>query len=113
MPTFIIALVIALISFYIFANSADEIAYLCASISTVGLIVSLILTPWQLKLAILLLAFIASNRFLSPRNSVVNLQTGKPMVLNSTVKKLASDSKPKPANKPNFDLIYRGVPFKR
>jgi Domain of unknown function (DUF4278) len=80
MPVFVISLAIALIAFYLCQKSADEMAYLCAVISVVSLIVSLVLAPWQLKLLLLVLALI-SQRWWFSRNSRMTLQPNQPIKL--------------------------------
>jgi len=58
---FLITLVITLIAAYIFKNAVEEIAYLAASILGVGMLVSLFLAPWPLKLALLTFVFIKTR----------------------------------------------------
>lgn len=47
---FIIPIAVAIGCIYIFKNTADEMAYLAASISVISLVVGLVLAPWQLQL---------------------------------------------------------------
>lgn len=50
---FIIPLITALVSGYIFQKSADEMAYLTGIVALVSLILSLVLAPWQIQLLVL------------------------------------------------------------
>ncbi|WP_242048516.1 MULTISPECIES: hypothetical protein [Nostocaceae] len=52
---FLIPLMIALGVSYLFKNSTDELAELTVLLTIACLIVSVILTPWQLKILILIL----------------------------------------------------------
>ncbi len=69
--SFIIPLVIFLVAVYIFKNSADEIAYLCAAIALVSLVVSLVLAPWPLQLLLLMIVLISNRRHSLPSEPVV------------------------------------------
>lgn len=62
---FIVPLAIVLVAVYIFKNSADEMAYLAATISVVGLILSLILAPWQIQVSLLVLVLLVTSKRLS------------------------------------------------
>lgn len=52
---FLIPLMIALGVSYLFKNSTDELAELTGLFTIACLIVSVILTPWQLKILVLIL----------------------------------------------------------
>ena len=69
--SFMITLGIALAVTYILKNSADEIAYLAASILVVSLLVSLVIAPWQIQLLLLVLALVSSNRLLQPSQQLI------------------------------------------
>ena len=120
MPSFTIWLIVSLIAVYIYANSNDEMAYLCATISVVSIIASLVLAPWQIKLLLLVLVLIGQQ-----------LPWLKKSIVPSQTKKLASlsndESKPKAAlddtegkhrelvetaGSQTFELKYRGVSIK-
>ena len=69
--SFMITLGIALAVTYILKNSADEIAYLAASILLVSLLVSLVIAPWQIQVLLLVLALVSSNRLLQPSRQLI------------------------------------------
>lgn len=69
--SFMITLGIALAVTYILKNSADEIAYLAASILLVSLVVSLVIAPWQIQVLLLVLALVSSNRLLQPSRQII------------------------------------------
>lgn len=62
---FLTPLAIAFAVTYLFKNCADEYAYFAVSIATVCLIVSLFLSPWQIKALLLILVILASRRLLA------------------------------------------------
>lgn len=62
---FIVPLAIVLVALYIFKNSADEIAYLAATISLVGLVLSLMIAPWQIQISLLVLVLLVTSKRLS------------------------------------------------
>lgn len=59
---FLIPLAIVPVALFIFKNSADEMAYLSAAISVVGLILSLVLAPWQIQIFLLAVVAIAARK---------------------------------------------------
>lgn len=59
---FLIPLAIVPVALFIFKNSADEMAYLSAAISVVGLILSLVLAPWQIQIFLLAVVAIATRK---------------------------------------------------
>ncbi|GET41422.1 hypothetical protein [Microseira wollei] len=120
MLSFTIWLIVSLIAVYIYANSNDEMAYLCATISVVSIIASLVLAPWQIKLLLLVLVLM-SQRLPWQKNSTVPSQTKKLVSLSN------GESNPKAAwdntegkqrdlvetaSGPTFELKYRGVRIK-
>lgn len=131
---FIVPLAIVLVAVYIFKNSADEIAYLAAAISLVGLILSLILAPWQIQVSLLMLVMLVTSKrlslFFEPRAESepdknakliyrgVNYEHSAPTVevtegaiagkYRGQVWKSCNVEKT-PDIQPNFDLKYRGV----
>lgn len=56
--SFLIPLIVALISAYLYQKSDEEISYLTGSVTVISLILSLILAPWELQAGILVLAII-------------------------------------------------------
>lgn len=69
--SFIMPLAITLLAVYILQNSADEISYLAAAISIVGLFVSLVVAPWQIQLLLLFLGLLSARRLLQQCQPVV------------------------------------------
>jgi len=54
--SFIIPLTTVVVAVYFFKRSSDEIAYLAAIIAVVGLLLTLVLAPWQIQLLLLVVA---------------------------------------------------------
>lgn len=120
MPSFTIWLIISLIAVYIYANSDDEMSYLCASISVVSIIASLVLAPWQIKLLLLVLVLMGQQLSWLKRSSVQS-QTNKLVSLSnseSNPKAAKDDTKVdrrdlvETASHSSFELKYRGVSIK-
>ncbi|HAX79217.1 MAG TPA: hypothetical protein DCY88_26175 [Cyanobacteria bacterium UBA11372] len=120
MLSFTIWLIVSLIAVYVYANSADEIAYLCATISAISIIASLVLAPWQIKLLLLVL-LLMSQQLPWRKKSIVPSQTNKLANLNNSESnpKLAQDNTKgnhqdlvETASRPTFELKYRGVSIK-
>ncbi|MBD2541055.1 DUF4278 domain-containing protein [Coleofasciculus sp. FACHB-SPT36] len=72
--SFIMPLAITLLAVYILQNSADEISYLAAAISLVGLFVSLVVAPWQIQVLLLLVVLLSARRLLQQCQPVVDAQ---------------------------------------
>ncbi|MCC5616688.1 hypothetical protein LC605_16735 [Nostoc sp. CHAB 5836] len=66
---FLIPLCTALVTGYFFKNSTDEIAYIAGVFAAISLILSLILAPWQIQFALLIIVLIISNRLLQENES--------------------------------------------
>lgn len=121
MPSFTIWLIVSLVAVYIYANSDDEISYLCATISVVSIIGSLVLAPWQIKLLLLVLLLIG-QQLPWLKKSIVPSQTNKLVSLSSNgesnPKQAKDDTEDKQqdlvetASRPTFELKYRGVSIK-
>ncbi len=60
---FLVPFTVALVSGYILSNSGQEISYLMGAVSVIGILLSLILAPWQLQLVILVVAIISARLF--------------------------------------------------
>lgn len=112
---FIIPLTIVLLAAYIFKNSADEIAYLSAAIAVVALLVTLIVAPWQLKLALLSIVALTSTRLWFPQLKISN--SSKLLVENSQSESLATtaekgtETSPNPIFNPLVKGSYRGIQY--
>lgn len=74
MSLFLISLAIVLVAVYVFEHSTDEMAYLAGAISLIGLVVSLVAAPWQVKLLLLMLVLVSSKRLWSPWNWIAKLR---------------------------------------
>lgn len=83
--TFMIPLTIVLVATYFLRKSSDEIVYLCGIIAIIGLLLSLILAPWQIQLFLLVIAGLSTIKLRQPNQTVVEIE---------------------PENKP--PLLYRG-----
>lgn len=120
MLSFTIWLIVSLVAVYVYANSNDEMAYLCATISVVSIIASLVLAPWQIKLLLLVLVLMSQNlRWV--KQSTVPSQTNNLVSLsnNESQPKAAADQTERKqrdlvetASHPAFELKYRGVSIK-
>lgn len=93
---FIIPLALALVVTYILTNSADEIAYLSASILLVSLVLSLIFAPWPIQLVLVILVLLSNKLFSTPQSPRVEFQ---------------EDNNEKNQNQTNVKLSYRGVNY--
>ena len=60
--SFMIPLTTVLVAVYLFRRSSDEMAYLCGSIAVVGLLLSLVLAPWQLQLLLLIFVVLSTRK---------------------------------------------------
>lgn len=58
---FLLPLGVAIAAFFMFERSEDELAVLLAVVALTGLVFSLILAPWQVQLAVLILALLRSQ----------------------------------------------------
>lgn len=83
--TFMIPLTIFIVATYFLKKSSDEIVYLCGIIAIIGLVLSLILAPWQIQLFLLVIAGLSTIKLSQPNQTVVEIE---------------------PENKP--PLLYRG-----
>jgi membrane protein implicated in regulation of membrane protease activity len=136
MPIFIVSLAISLIAYYVFEHSADEISYLSAAISLVGLLVSIVSAPWQLLLLLFLLVAIAGRQLWWPQKANLDLKQNQkvkpdsPQVKNnpsaSSIKVTegamggkyrgqiwkSGNQQQTPVSNSEFELKYRGAPIK-
>jgi membrane protein implicated in regulation of membrane protease activity len=62
---FLVPLAIALVSVYIYENSAEEMSYLTAITAIVSLFVTLAIAPWQVQILLLLGALLSSQWLLA------------------------------------------------
>lgn len=114
---FIIPLAIVLLAVYIYKNSADEIAYLAASISGVGLILSLILAPWQLKLLLLVVVLLTTTKIWWPGNQLEDSNSSELSSAISRSDSLTENSQTEESTAsdkvftPWVKRIYRGVNY--
>lgn len=136
MSLFLISLAIVLVAVYVFEHSTDEIAYLAGAISLVGLVVSLVVAPWEFQFLLLMLVLVSSKRLWSPWNWIAKLrqnQQNKPSDRaennepNSATTKVTEDPitgqqqdqvgqfsnlEKAAAGSSTFELKYRGVSIK-
>lgn len=114
---FIIPLAVVPIAVFIYKVSSDEIAYLAASFSVVGLVLSLVLAPWQMKLVLLAIALLSSKQWWLP---IVNLFSAKKpqslaisAELKSITQNLENESEISSSELENSgdNLVYRGVNY--
>ena len=71
--TFMIPLTIVLVATYFLKKSSDEIVYLCGIVAAIGLLLSLILAPWQIQLFLLAIAGLSTIK-LGQQNQTVEIE---------------------------------------
>lgn len=101
---FLVPLAIALVSLYIYENSAEEMSYLTAITAIVSLLVTLAIAPWQVQILLLLGALLSSQWLLAQyqrRNQAQEQALETP----------AKAVEPPPAPAPAAKLIYRGQSY--
>ncbi len=64
---FLLPLGVAIAAFFVFERSEDELAVLSAVVALAGLISSLVLAPWQVQLAVVILALLISRSAIRSR----------------------------------------------
>ncbi|MBD2388601.1 hypothetical protein [Cylindrospermum sp. FACHB-282] len=65
MPSFfLIPLFTGLVTGYFFKKSNDEIAYIAGVFAAISFIISLVLAPWQIQFALLILILASTNKLL-------------------------------------------------
>lgn len=106
MLSFTIWLVVSLVAVYIYANSDDEMAYLCATISVMSIITSLVLAPWQIKLLLLVMLLMSQQRRWSKKSIAPSQSNPEPKAEEKDRDLVVT------ANRPTFELKYRGVAIK-
>jgi hypothetical protein len=79
---FLIPLLTALLTSYIFQKSSDEMAYLTGIITVVSSILCLALAPWQLQLLVLGIVFLSTRKLLRQNESRMQLENSKKEELN-------------------------------
>ena len=79
---FLIPLITALLTSYIFKKSSDEMAYLTGIITLVSLILCLVLAPWQLQLLVLGLVLFSTKKLLQQNESRMQSENSKEEKLN-------------------------------
>ena len=116
---FIIPLVVVALAVWIYKNSSDEIAYLAAATSVVGLVLSLILAPWQIKLVLLAIALLTSSQIWQPRKPV-EIKPNFQLIKAQLEGNLASSKAEKEDHQSSTQLVhslaamvYRGVNYKQ
>ncbi|MFB2936328.1 DUF4278 domain-containing protein [Aerosakkonemataceae cyanobacterium BLCC-F154] len=72
--TFMIPLTIFIVATYFVKKSSDEIVYLCGLIAIVGLLLSLILAPWQIQLFLLVIAGLSTLKLRQPNQTVLEIE---------------------------------------
>ena len=66
-PLFVIALITALVSAYLYLNLSEEVPRMCAlGIVALSFVLDLILAPWPIQLAILTLVLIVPRKLIAP-----------------------------------------------
>lgn len=61
---FLLPLLTALVSGYLFQKSTDEIGYLAGGVAIISFVISLILAPWEIQLLLLLVVLVSTQKLL-------------------------------------------------
>ncbi|TWH61033.1 hypothetical protein [Dulcicalothrix desertica] len=61
---FLLPLLTALVSGYLFQKSTDEIGYLAGGIAIISFVISLILAPWEIQLLLLVVVLVSTQKLL-------------------------------------------------
>lgn len=79
---FITPLAVALVVAYLCKNVVNEVAYLAGSLVLISLLATLILAPWQVKIVLLALVLLVSQRLLqTPNQSLEEEEEEKKLTL--------------------------------
>ncbi|OKH35256.1 hypothetical protein NIES2119_21040 [[Phormidium ambiguum] IAM M-71] len=112
--TFMIPLSIVLVATYFIRKSEDEIVYLCGIVVVIGLILSLILAPWQIQLLLLIIAGFSTLR-LGRKNQTLEIEAEN----KSSLQYRGSNYESNQSNSANIEVIeadvegkYRGQVWK-
>ncbi|BAZ10965.1 hypothetical protein NIES4071_27890 [Calothrix sp. NIES-4071] len=73
---FLIPLVTALISGYLYKKSTDEIGYLAGGVAIISFVISLILAPWEIQVLLLVVVLISTQKLLQQNDYQVRLDGG-------------------------------------
>lgn len=112
--TFMIPLSIVLIATYFLRKSEDEIVYLCGIVVIIGLVLSLILAPWQVQLFLLGVAAISTIK-LGKQNQTLEIEVeNKPPLLyrGSNYEHKSSNSGNAEVSEVDLERKYRGQVWK-
>jgi hypothetical protein len=71
---FVLPLLTALISGYIYKKSTDEIGYLAAGVSIISFVTSLVLAPWEVQVLLLVVVLASTQKLLQHNDYKINLQ---------------------------------------
>lgn len=112
--TFMIPLSIVLVATYFLRKSEDEIVYLCGIVVVIGLLLSLILAPWQIQLFLLGVAGISTIKLGQQNQTLETELDSKPPLLYR-----GSNYEPNSSNSANAEVLevdlegkYRGQVWK-
>jgi hypothetical protein len=134
---FIFPLAIAMGVTYILKKSSDEIAYLAVTILLVSLVVSLMIAPWQIQIALLAGVLLSNTRLLQLIQSLLKIGSNQNLELEKLTQestplqpaaktslipqisrlfpqqavKVPEDASPIPPVETNEQLTYRGVHY--
>lgn len=72
---FLLPLLTALVSGYLFKKSTDEIGYLAGGVAIISFVISLVLAPWEIQV-LLLVAVLVSTQKLLHSDYKVDIQGG-------------------------------------
>ncbi|OKH38529.1 hypothetical protein NIES2101_36075 [Calothrix sp. HK-06] len=61
---FLLPLLTALVSGYLFQKSTDEIGYLAGGIAIISFVISLVLAPWEIQLLLLVVVLVSTQKLL-------------------------------------------------
>lgn len=112
---FVIPLIVALISVYLYQKSDEEISYLTGSVTVISLVLSLVLAPWELQAVILAIALVLVRNLWKKIEEQREVNEDPPEIERETDKGNLKDpipqpqNQPEPENQPKLEKKYRGV----
>ncbi|MBW4672117.1 MAG: hypothetical protein KME60_33005 [Cyanomargarita calcarea GSE-NOS-MK-12-04C] len=71
---FLIPLLTALFSGYLFKKITNEIAYLAGAVAVFCILLSLILAPWEIQLFVLIIVLVVTKKLLQQNESKMNFE---------------------------------------
>ena len=71
---FLLPLLTAIVSGYLFKKSTDEIGYFAAGVAIISFVISLILAPWEVQVLLLAVVLVSTQKLMSQNDYKVDVQ---------------------------------------